>query len=341
MSVDFIDESNYKEYDYITYGRQFDSYRWFKPILTIVLFLVFYILLDVLLLGATGVYDFIRTGGDLNGFIDRLRGTAEGGYDNIGVYDLTGSLINLGSVALMIPALALARGIVRDRSFSSYSSSRGGWSHLVFLKCFVLALVICGGILLINNFIINEPGTYNNQFTKGGLIALFIICPLQCLAEEYIFRGLVCQTLGSWFRLPIVAIVLSAVGFTAMHPYNRIGQASILVTGLAFGIAAWLGHGLEIPAALHIVNNMASFLLAGFGISEIKTDVTVEEMVVDVVISVAYVAAVFFISRKTDWFDRIRYDDAGDWNDIMDDKFRAREAKKAARRAKKEARKNK
>lgn len=341
MSKDFIEEDNYKEHDYVTYARQFDSYRWFKPILTAFLVLIFFAILYLLLLGATGAYDFIRTGGDLNGFTERLRDNAEGGYDSLDVFDLTGSLINLGSVALMIPALAMARGIVRDRSFSSYSSSRGGWSHTVFLKCFLLSLVICGGILCIYNFFINEPGAYNNQFTQGGLIALFILCPLQCMAEEYIFRGLVCQTFGSWFRLPILAIVLSSVAFAAMHPYNRIGQAAVLLSALGFNISAWIGHGLEVSSALHIVNNMLAFLFAGFGISDIKSDVSVDEMIVDALIAVLYVAAVFVISRKTDWFDRIKYDDAGDWNDIMDDKFRTKEARKAARRAKREARKNK
>ena len=62
MSRDFIEEDNYKEFDYVTYGRQFDSYRWFKPILTMIFFMVFFIIFACLLAAATGAYDFIRTG---------------------------------------------------------------------------------------------------------------------------------------------------------------------------------------------------------------------------------------------------------------------------------------
>lgn len=341
MSRDFIEEDSCKEFDYVTYGRQFDSYRWFKPILTMVLFMIFLIIFACLLAIAVGAYDFIRTGGDLQGYLDRYRNIS---YDNMNVHDLTGSLINFGTLALMIPSLALARGIVQDRSFSSYTSSRGGWSHTVFLKSFMLALVICGGFLYLQHFIISEPGAYNNQFTKSALIALFLLCPLQCLAEEYIFRGLICQTLGSWFRVPIIAIVLSSAGFAALHPYDLKGQIAIFAVGAGYALCAWFGHGLEIPAAFHIVNNVLVFLGEGLGYSKITTATTNTEFIIDILTPICFTTAVFFISRKTDWFDRIKYDDAGDWNDIMDEKYRMKMAKKAAkkekREAKREARKN-
>ena len=40
MSV--INEQNTKEHSYPVYGRQFKSYRWYKPIIVTVLFLAFY-----------------------------------------------------------------------------------------------------------------------------------------------------------------------------------------------------------------------------------------------------------------------------------------------------------
>lgn len=337
MSKDFIDETNYKEFDYVTYPRQFNSYRWFKPILTLILFAFFFIILGTLVTAAAALYHFLETGGDINGFIERFKNVT---YDNMSVHDLTGCLVYFGTLAMIIPALAMARGIVRDRSFASYSSSRGGWSHTVFFKSLIIAILVFGSITYIHTFGFHAPGPYNNQFTKAGLIALCILCPLQCLGEEYAFRALLTQTLGSWTRLPILSITLVSVGFAALHPYDRMGQIGVVASGLGLGLAAWIGHGLEVPAALHIVNNLSAFLLEGFGYQKISSSTSKEEMVVTILVNLVYVLAILFISMKTDWFDRLKYNDAGDWNILLDDKRKRKAAKKAARKAKKEARKN-
>ena len=38
-----IDSSNQKEHCYPTYGRQFNTYKWYKPILTVAICGVFYL----------------------------------------------------------------------------------------------------------------------------------------------------------------------------------------------------------------------------------------------------------------------------------------------------------
>ena len=334
MSRDFIDENNYKEFDYVTYPRQFNSYRWYKPILTLILFAFFFIILGAMVVAAAGLYHFLETGGDINGFIKRFTDVS---YDNMSVHDLTGCLVYFGTLAMIIPSLAMARGIVRDRSFASYSSSRGGWSHIVFIKSLIIAIIVFGSITYIQTFGFHAPGPYNNQFTKAGLIALCILCPLQCLGEEYAFRGLLTQTFGSWLRLPIVSITLVSIGFAALHPYDRMGQIGVAATGLGLGLAAWIGHGLEVPAALHIVNNMTAFLMEGFGYQKITTSTSKEDMIVTILVNVVYVMVIFLISRTTDWFDRLKYNDAGDWNILLDDKRKRKAAKRAAKKAKKEA----
>ena len=77
------------------------------------------------------------------------------------------------------------------------------------------------------------------KFTLVGFAVVTILGPLQCIAEEYAFRGLLMQTLGSWFRLPIIAVIIQAVVFAVMHPYNTIGQIGILSSGLVL----WEGWG--------------------------------------------------------------------------------------------------
>ena len=117
----YTNGSNNTEYDYPTYGRQFPGYRWYKPILVLVITVVVNTILSIAL-------HFIAaalTGADA---IDLL--SARSGYDNLDSADSLHYILWLGSLALYTPALWIAARIVRDRPFSSYSSSRGGWSNM-------------------------------------------------------------------------------------------------------------------------------------------------------------------------------------------------------------------
>ena len=60
-------------------------------------------------------------------------------------------------------------------------------------------------------FISGPKGT--NHFSVLFLIITLIMVPLQCIAEEYAFRGLFMQSLGSWFNIPILAIVSLSISF--------------------------------------------------------------------------------------------------------------------------------
>lgn len=331
----FIDANNKKTHDYVTYPRQYDSFRWWKPLFTILLTLLFYIIFTVILVLATGVGDFMRTGGDIDSFTQRF----SGGYDNMVVTDVTGVIVNLGSVVMLLPALILAQSIVRDRSFQSFSSSRGGWNHWVFFRCLIVALLTCALPILIDVFYFEEHGAINNQFSKPALILLCILCPLQCIAEEYIFRGLAMQTLGAWLRVPLIAVVIQAAGFAAMHPYNRIGQITIFISGLTMGLAAWFGRGIEVSSALHIVNNMVAFLLSGFGVTKISSEVKLEDMYLDILVGVLYVGIIMLLRYKTNWFNKGRYDDAVEWNEDRAEKKARKAAIKQAKRDRKAAKK--
>ena len=330
-----ISENEIKEHDYITYARQFDSHRWYKPIFVAILAVLFYAIFSTILVVGSGTIDFMLTGGDLNGFLERLRG----GYDNMNMYDATGVVVNMGSVAVFLPALILANSIVRDRPFSSYSSSRGGWSIVVFIKSLFVAAVVFGIPMLAYEWYFTEHGAPHNQFSKVALWLLVFLVPLQCIAEEYMFRSFINQTLGAWFRVPIIAIVLSAVGFALMHPYNRIGQIAIFLSGLCMGLASWFGRGVEVSSAVHIVNNMIAFLLDGFGISKISSNVNVEEVIVESVIYVLYVVVIFLLRRKTNWFSKAKYDDAANANEERAARIARRQAIKEEKRERKQARK--
>ena len=333
----YIDETNAKKHVYPTYGRQFDSYRWYKPIITGALFAVIYMVLFLAGFLAVSIGTGVATG-DTTGSetLENMYNIISGGYDTMDMSDPLQSVLQLGGLAIAIPSLWLASLIVRDRPMSSYSSSRGGWSHKVFWRCVPIAFVINGLPIIINDVII-EKGYQNFtvKFTVLSLVLLTILGPLQCIAEEYMFRGFVMQTFGSWFRIPVIAVILQSLIFAAGHPYNRIGQIAVASSGAAFALSAWFGRGLEVSAALHVVNNMTIFYLQGLGMTTVSSNTSVSDMLIDLGISVVYVIVIFWLSKKTKWFDKVRKDDAARVNARLAEKKAKKAAKIAGKAAKK------
>ena len=125
-----------------------------------------------------------------------------------------------------------------------------------------------------------------------------ILVPLQCCAEEYVFRGLVMQAFGSWIKLPVIAIILQSLVFAATHPYNIVGVISVALMGTALGVCAYITNGLEASCAAHIVNNMITFLFTGFGFGAVKTDVDVISTVVVICCMCLYIAFLVFAKKK-------------------------------------------
>lgn len=302
------------EHEYPTYPRRFISYRWFKPLLAGLLFAVLYLGSNVaiVLLGA------LNQGG-----LESVMKIA-GSYDSMDVSSAPGILLNLESLAVAIPLLALTALIVRDRPFSSYSSARGGWDWGVFGRMMLLALLICGLPNLVWILLDHEP--MHNQFTVATFLLLTVMGPLQCIAEEYMFRGLLMQTFGGWFRLPVIAVVLQALIFMSMHPYNLTGKLTILATGCMMGLMAWISRGIEASSAIHIVNNMVAFYADGLGLGAIGSEVSTLDLAVTLIIDAAYVAALLLL-RKKGFFDRIKRDDAAEFNAKVAPKYAKRNLK--------------
>lgn len=303
--------------DYTKYPREFITYRWYRPILTGILFMVFYIVIGV----AFNVVLGIATGAGSG--VSEL---ASGGYDSLDVYTALGATISLGNVALMLPALALANLIAGRRTFRSYSSSRGGWNFRIFFKSLVLAFFLCSIPIIIDN-VFHYGRMNDNRFTLAGILMLTLMGPMQCIAEEYIFRGFMMQAFGSWFRFAPLAIVISSAIFASQHPYNTIGVVNIFIDGCCFALYAWLSGGLEAGSAFHIANNMAIFYTTGFGYGIITSEITVSDFILSVALDLVFLAAVIYC-RKRGMFDEIKADDAAEYNAKVEEKRRRREAGK-------------
>ena len=122
--------------DYITFPKTFKEYRWYKPILVFIIgFIIMIILQGILMIAFAAIFGISAPS------------LVSGGYEMLN-NEWGDIFTNLG-IIIMIPSLYIATKIVRDRPFSSYSSSRGGWNFKLYLKALIIpfiALMVFQGI---------------------------------------------------------------------------------------------------------------------------------------------------------------------------------------------------
>lgn len=98
------------------------------------------------------------------------------------------------------------------------------------------------------------------------LALVWLLTPLQCAAEELVFRGFILQTIGTWIRRPIlsllIGIIVSAFAFAAAHgSFDPSTMLSLMLMAFAACLATWYTGGLEAGIAIHTANNTAIFTL--------------------------------------------------------------------------------
>ena len=124
-------ENENKFPDYITFPRTFENYKWYKPLLVIVLGAIMFLVCQIILVLIFGaIYGENVIGGIMSG-----------GYETLNTSDASVYYSYL-SIALFLPIIYIASKIVRDRPFSSYASSRGGWNWKLYFKCLLIPFVI-------------------------------------------------------------------------------------------------------------------------------------------------------------------------------------------------------
>jgi membrane protease YdiL (CAAX protease family) len=123
----------------------------------------------------------------------------------------------------------------------------------------------------------------------GFLAVVVLTTPLQAAGEEYLFRGLLLQSLGAT-RLPSwLCIVVSAVLFATAHgQFDPPLFADRFVLGVALAWVATRTGGLEAGIAIHAVKNLSVLIPASL-LDEVDsalepTGVTWVPLIVDVVL---------------------------------------------------------
>lgn len=282
-----MSETNIK--DYITIGREFENYKWHKPLVTIILSAVIFFILTFVL-GAIFQLAF----GDISAGLSDS-------YESLNTLG-PASLFSYMILVITIPAIYLASRIVKDRPFSSYASSLGGWRWKLYFKCMAVPLVI---YVLFNIASSLTDGSAINiqQISPLMFIAFAITIPLQCIAEEYLFRGLIMQSFGSWFNIPILAIIIQALAFGATHSYNSIGVVTIILGGVVYGLLAWKTNGIEASSALHTINNLTVFITIYLGLSKTSTNVDIWAALFAFAIDLVCLGLTYYVGSRYNWFE--------------------------------------
>lgn len=279
------------ETEYITFPRAFKNYVWYKPILV-------FILASIIMFFIGGIIALVTY--QMFG-VDFIKSIFGGGID--GLNSATSVLFTDLIIIMFLPGLYLASKIIKDRPFSSYSSSRGGWNFKLYFKALIIPLALYIIYQGIETAINGGEGTF--QFSILFLIVIFITVPLQSITEEYMFRGLLMQTFGSWFKIPILAVIIQAVFFALAHGYNSFGFTEMIVMGLISGFLTWKTNGLEVSSAIHTANNICVGLFIMLGLHTSTSSPQLTSVLSTIAFEIILFILMYYIGNKTNWFGEI------------------------------------
>lgn len=256
---------------YYRLARSSPKYRWWRPLVTGLIALGFFIFLSLIVVVALVVVALVDPTG-LGADFEEL--IYEGVIDTTIPSVLAFSLI---SIALMLPSLWLATLIMGPRPVGLLSSVAGRVRWRWMLRLIVPALIAFAAsfvlYLLVLPRIMGEPilGPEAGPNLWLMLVIIVLLVPLQATAEEYVFRGYLMQTIGGWLKHPAFAILLPVPLFMLGHLYDVWGLLDVGVFAVFAAWLTWRTGGLEAAIVAHVVNNAAIFILGQFGLTDTNT----------------------------------------------------------------------
>ncbi|HET6859461.1 MAG TPA: type II CAAX endopeptidase family protein, partial [Streptomyces sp.] len=272
------------------------TWRWWRPVLGLLMFLLVYLVGALLTLLVGGIGLFLAGGVDLT----------------VEAPDMSGPgfllLINLVT-AVAIPVVWLAWGAAHRMRIGWSSSVLGRLRWRLFPAYVGFALLTIGASIALSLALAVVGGwdVTGPVESYGWLVVVVLLTtPLQSAAEEYLFRGYLSQAIAGWVRDPragaISAALVTAALFSLAHlPQDFLMFLQLFLVGLAASAVVWLTGGLEAAIALHAVNNVVIFVLAG-AMGEDATAATQSQAAaqgVDVVlVLVALAAFVALVARS-------------------------------------------
>ncbi len=251
--------------------RTLAGFRWWRPLLALLLALVYYLIFSVAV--AVPILVLAIFTGDVS-ITDADRFQAD--VAALAIIDAASPvslLLALGSIAVMLPSvhLALLSAGLRPAAVRHSVGFRIRWRWL--WQATVPALVVVLGATFVPILIGAALGQETlGEFTTdpvlffGCATIILALTPFQSAAEEYVFRGFLAQILGSWVRFAPVAIIVPTALFAAAHYYDAAGVASVAIFGFGAAYVVWRTGGLEAGIAYHTLNNIVAFLFLASGV---------------------------------------------------------------------------
>jgi uncharacterized protein len=248
-------------------------YRWWKPLLCLVLVLP----LALLMMGLAIVPVLIA--GLVSGAPDLVDYTVNATTDIANMGPVGFLYLNL-TLIVLIPASGLSIWIVHGirPGFLSSVAGRIRWRWL--LRC-IAVIAPLWAVYTFLGVIVDPFTSPRPDHWVALLVIVLLMTPLQAAGEEYFFRGWIMQNVGAWFARPMVGLVasliVSAVAFSTAHlsPDPWI-LGTIACLSVASGLAAWRTGGLEAGIAMHAINNVLTFLVVvlfgGWSQAFVRTD---------------------------------------------------------------------
>jgi membrane protease YdiL (CAAX protease family) len=274
------------------------TWRWWKPLLGLLLFAVVYAVGAILAVALAFV---------------ALLPTGRGLLPDLASEDLTDPrvlLVTNISLVVAIPVLWLVWTAAHQMRIGWSSSVLGRLRWRLFLPWTGLAFATIGVAIALSVGLDAASGVRmaGPASDVGWLVVVVLFTtPLQSAAEEYVFRGYLSQAIAGWFRAErtgaVVAGLLSAALFSLAHvPPDWVAFADRFAVGLAASAVVRMTGGLEASIALHTVNNVVIFLLAGvLGNTESTGDGASEgvlSLLLTLVALSGYVALVAVVRRR-------------------------------------------
>jgi len=283
--------------------RALPGYRWWRPLVALLLAFVLWVVFQVVIGGAGVVIELVR-GGIRTDTPEHLTDDVTA-FLTIDTANALSIIAGLGGVATLLPAVLLAYRIVGLRPVGVLRSVafrlRWRWMALCLVPALLITLIATGAGFL-GSGPLAEPTVQPGTFLLCALL-IILLTPIQAAAEEFAFRGLLMQMFGSWIRWARLVVPLAAVIFAAAHTqYLGWATADVFVFALVAGYVTWRTGGIEAGIALHAANNTVAFLVLASSVTGTTRNTGGEGDPISLIVSVVtmglYVLAVEWLARR-------------------------------------------
>ncbi len=285
------------------------TYRWWRPLVAILMTAVFFLGVSILVAIPVFIVVFATNA------IDFLSPTATDDLTALITPDMARPwtlVFGLGSIILVLPLIPVALKIAGIRPsgvrvsilHSVLFRLRWRWLGVAFIPAVVVWVVTFAAQLGIGVAAGQQLLPFSTDVPTYLLSVLIVVLlvPIQAATEEYLYRGVLLQSVGAWVGFAPVTIVVSAMLFGFSHAYDVWGILSVIAMGIGFAYAAIRTGGLEAGIALHAVNNIGAFVVTGTGIFG-PTGITEDTggapaLIAQIVTVVLWVLAVEWFARR-------------------------------------------